>query len=180
MLKKEGVTKAGDIYQVGIVLYEMLVGIPPYYNDNIKILYQNIEKGKLKIPKYLSSEAKKCLVKILHRNPNKRPSLDQLMKEPFFGDIDWAKLEKRQIEPPTVLSTPKKSPARGDLSYKEDEESMLFEHAYPSQNQATEANGDAHDDEQRGGGQKLIFSDEDYTNENRTYNRVKNYSFARI
>ena len=54
---------------------------------------------------------------------------------------------------------------------------MLFEHAYPSQNQA---NGDAHDDEQRGGGQKLIFTDEDYTDENRTYNRVKNYSFARI
>jgi serum/glucocorticoid-regulated kinase 2 len=39
MLKKEGVTKAGDVYQVGVVLYEMLVGIPPYYNDNIKVLY---------------------------------------------------------------------------------------------------------------------------------------------
>jgi hypothetical protein len=36
------------------------------------------------------------------------------------------------------------------------------------------------DDEQRGGGQKCIFSDEDYKEENRTYNRVKNYSFARI
>jgi serine/threonine protein kinase len=76
MLKKEGVTKAGDIYQVGVVLYEMLVGIPPYYNDNIKILYQNIEKGKLKIPKYLSSEAKKCLHKMLHKSPNKRPTFD--------------------------------------------------------------------------------------------------------
>ena len=36
------------------------------------------------------------------------------------------------------------------------------------------------EDEQRGGGQKQIFHDEDYTEENRTYNRVKNYSFARI
>ena len=69
MLKKEGVTKAGDVYQVGVVLYEMLVGIPPYYNDNIKILYQNIERGRLKIPKYLSSEAKNCLLKMLNRNP---------------------------------------------------------------------------------------------------------------
>jgi hypothetical protein len=43
----------------------MLVGIPPYYNDNIKILYQNIEKGKLKIPKYLSNEAKKLLLVII-------------------------------------------------------------------------------------------------------------------
>jgi hypothetical protein len=39
----------------------MLVGIPPFYNDNMKILYENIEKGKLKLPKYLSSEAKKVL-----------------------------------------------------------------------------------------------------------------------
>lgn len=54
----------------------MLVGIPPYYNDNIKILYQNIEKGKLKIPKYLSKDAKNCLIKMLHRNPAKRPSMD--------------------------------------------------------------------------------------------------------
>jgi len=103
MLKKEGVTKAGDVYQVGVVLYEMLVGIPPYYNDNIKILYQNIEKGKLKIPKYLSPEAKKCLLKMLNRNPSKRPRLDQLMKEPFFADIDWAKLESKKLEPPMIV-----------------------------------------------------------------------------
>lgn len=55
---------AGDVYQIGVVLYEMLVGIPPYYNDNIKVLYQNIEKGKLKLPKYLSNEAKKFLLVI--------------------------------------------------------------------------------------------------------------------
>jgi len=45
------------MYQIGVVLYEMLVGIPPYYNDNLNILYNNIEKGRLKLPSYLSSEA---------------------------------------------------------------------------------------------------------------------------
>jgi serine/threonine protein kinase len=109
MLKKEGVTKAGDVYQVGVVLYEMLVGIPPYYNDNIKILYQNIERGRLKIPKYLSSEAKKCLLKMLNRNPAKRPRLDQLMKEPFFADINWTKLENKELDPPIVLRKTKTS-----------------------------------------------------------------------
>jgi len=39
----------------------MLVGIPPYYNENIQKLYENIQKGKLKIPKYLSKTAKSCL-----------------------------------------------------------------------------------------------------------------------
>jgi hypothetical protein len=43
------------------LIYELLAGIPPFYNDNMKILYENIEKGKLKLPKYLSSEAKKVL-----------------------------------------------------------------------------------------------------------------------
>lgn len=62
MLKQEGITESGDVYQIGVVLYEMLVGIPPYYNDNIKVLYQNIEKGRLKMPKYLTNEAKKFLL----------------------------------------------------------------------------------------------------------------------
>jgi serine/threonine protein kinase len=62
MLKQQGVTTSGDVYQIGVVLYEMLVGMPPYYNDNIKVLYQNIEKGKLKVPKYLTTEAKKFLL----------------------------------------------------------------------------------------------------------------------
>lgn len=53
----------------------MLVGIPPFYNDNIKVLYENIEKGRLKMPKYLTSEAKKLLTKLLHRDPRKRPTL---------------------------------------------------------------------------------------------------------
>ena len=62
MLSRAGVTEAGDVYQIGVVLYEMLVGIPPYYNENIQKLYENIQKGKLKIPKYLSKPAKNILV----------------------------------------------------------------------------------------------------------------------
>ena len=38
MVKKEGITKSSDIYQIGIVLYEMLVGITPYHSEDISIL----------------------------------------------------------------------------------------------------------------------------------------------
>jgi len=103
MLKKQGVTKAGDVYQVGGVLYEMLVSIPPFYNDDMKTLFENIEKGKLKLPKFLSSEAKKCLQKMLHKDPKKRPTMDQLMKDPFFAEIDFKALEKKELLPPTIL-----------------------------------------------------------------------------
>ena len=42
MLHSKGVSKSADIYQIGAVLYEFLVGFPPYYTENIKELYNNI------------------------------------------------------------------------------------------------------------------------------------------
>lgn len=104
MLQKKGVSKSGDVYQVGVVLYEMMVGIPPFYNDNMKVLYENIEKGKLKLPKYLSNEAKKMITKMLNKDPKKRPTLEQLIKDPFFADIDFEALEKKEIDPPLLLN----------------------------------------------------------------------------
>jgi serine/threonine protein kinase len=159
MLKKQGVSKSGDVYQVGVVLYEMMVGIPPFYNDNMKILYENIEKGKLTLPKYLSKEARKVVQRMLNKDPKKRPTLDDLMKDPFFEGIDWDKLEKKQLQPPVVLKKEAKESAKKDR--KEDYQEMLFE-----------SESDEGKDEQRGGAtndKKVILSDEDYSHANRNF-----------
>ena len=47
MLGTWGVGKSADVYQVGAVLYEFLVGLPPYYTENIKKLYENIRGARL-------------------------------------------------------------------------------------------------------------------------------------
>jgi len=100
------------MYQIGVVLYEMLVGIPPYYNDNLNILYNNIEKGRLKLPSYLSSEAIAVLKvrltvskwqKLLVKDPEKRISLANLKKEPFFAETDWDRLLQKADPPPVLL-----------------------------------------------------------------------------
>lgn len=61
MLKKAGVGKAADIYgigreliNIGAVLYELLTGIPPYYEDNISKMYENIRSADLAFPNYFS------------------------------------------------------------------------------------------------------------------------------
>lgn len=66
----------------------MLVGIPPYYNDNIKVLYQNIERGKLKIPNYLTNEAKRFLTvslyvggQVVKCNFNRKSSIKTLRRD---------------------------------------------------------------------------------------------------
>jgi len=125
MLKKQGVSKSGDVYQVGVVLYEMMVGIPPFYNDNMKILYENIEKGKLKLPKYLSNEARKIILKMLNRDPKKRPTLEQLVKDPFFADIDWELLANKKLQPPVVLR--REPELTQKVAEKEEDQTMLFE-----------------------------------------------------
>jgi serine/threonine protein kinase len=50
MLRRAGHTKSIDWYLLGVLIYEMLVGVPPYFNPDKAILFKNIEQGPLKIP----------------------------------------------------------------------------------------------------------------------------------
>lgn len=57
---------------LGLLFYELIVGIPPYYNSKKEVLFDNIKRGPLKIPKTMSSEAKDLIKKLLCRDPRKR------------------------------------------------------------------------------------------------------------
>lgn len=50
MIKRTGHGKSVDWYLLGVLLYEMVVGIPPYFNNNREKLFQNIQRGPLLIP----------------------------------------------------------------------------------------------------------------------------------
>ena len=50
----------------------MLVGIPPYYSDNLSVLYKKITRGKLKIPNYVSPHARNLVLGLLTKNPKDR------------------------------------------------------------------------------------------------------------
>ena len=69
MLSENGVGKPADIYQMGAVLYEMLVGMPPFYTDNIQKLYRSIQKAQLQIPSVISRDGRDLLQKMLAKKP---------------------------------------------------------------------------------------------------------------
>ncbi len=64
MLKRTGHGKSVDWYLLGVLLYEMLVGQPPYFTNNKEQLFYNIKRGPLLIPASLSQEAKHLLISV--------------------------------------------------------------------------------------------------------------------
>ena len=112
MLNRKGVGKSADIYGIGAVLYEMICGTPPFFSNNINILYKNISQSKLMLHDYFSDELKDLLSQLLCRDPNKRIGVlnkNDLKNHEWFKDIDWDKLEKKEVEPPLDLVQIKKN-----------------------------------------------------------------------
>lgn len=100
-----GYGKAVDWWSLGTLLYEMLTGLPPFYNQNLHVMYEKIIRAKLVFPAYLSPEAKSLLSGLLDRDPKTRlgcgeTDAAELKAHPFFADIDFEKLYRKEIPPP--------------------------------------------------------------------------------
>ena len=106
ILNRKGVGKSADLYGIGAVLYEMMCGTPPFFSNNINLLYKNISQSKLMLHEYFSDELKDLLSQLLCRDPYKRIGVydkNELKNHEWFKDIDWDKLAKKQINPPLDL-----------------------------------------------------------------------------
>lgn len=51
----------------------------------------------------MSKNARVILQSLLNKDPQKRPTMEQLKKDPYFEGIDWEKLGKKKYKPPTKL-----------------------------------------------------------------------------
>lgn len=105
MIKRSGHGKSVDWYLLGVLLYEMVVGMPPYYATNKDQLYSNIQNGPLKLPSYLSDNARDILVQLLNRNPYKRlgsgkRGAQDIKDHPFFSDLNWTDAANRKLQVP--------------------------------------------------------------------------------
>jgi serine/threonine protein kinase len=105
VLKRSGHGKSIDWYLLGLLIYEMIVGIPPYYSSNKDQLYKNIQTAPLKIPISLSPDAKTLIIGLLNRNPTKRlgsgkEDSTEIKKHPWFKSIDWDLASDRKLTPP--------------------------------------------------------------------------------
>jgi serum/glucocorticoid-regulated kinase 2 len=109
LLLSQGYTNTVDWWTLGILLYEMLTGLPPFYNENSNEIYRKILSEPLYFPDVVPLTAKDILTKLLNRKPEQRLGANgasEIKAHPFFQSIDWRKLLQREYEPPFKPKNP--------------------------------------------------------------------------
>lgn len=103
LLLGQGYTKSVDWWTLGVLLYEMMNGLPPFYDENIQEMYRKILEDPLRFPDDMDKDARHLLTALLTRDPTKRMGCSgpaEIKAHPFFKDIDWKKLISKKIQPP--------------------------------------------------------------------------------
>ena len=107
IIENKGHGLAVDWWALGTLLYEMLVGLPPFYDQNIHKMYTKILHDPLRFPKsenrQVSDSAKSCLKRFLERKISNRlgsGGIDEEMQNmEFFADQDFEAVYNHEIVP---------------------------------------------------------------------------------
>ncbi|XP_066356219.1 probable serine/threonine protein kinase IRE isoform X2 [Miscanthus floridulus] len=129
-----------DWWSVGVILFELLVGIPPFNAEHPQIIFDNIMNREIpwpQVPEELSFEAYDLIDKLLMENPVQRlgvTSAGEVKAHPFFKDINWDMLARQKVA--FIPSTDDEY----DTSY------FACRHAWGSADEQVNAAGNDYDD----------------------------------
>ena len=76
-----------DVWAIGIIIYTLLIGKPPFESRDINVTYKHIKEIDFKFPDNakISYAAIKLIKRILVKNPEDRPSFDEILIDDFFN-----------------------------------------------------------------------------------------------
>lgn len=91
-----------DIWSIGITLYILLCGFPPFYNEDNAELFEEIKKGDFEFPSPywddISDMAKDLISKILVVKPSERLDIDGILNHPWITGEDTPRKELADVK----------------------------------------------------------------------------------
>ncbi|CAO3627576.1 unnamed protein product [Cunninghamella blakesleeana] len=107
IIQSKGYGKAVDYWSLGVLIFEMLAGYSPFYDDNQFKLYEKIVKCEPQYPTFFSDDAKDILSHLLTvdlscRYGNLKRGYLDIAEHRWFKEIDFQKIRLNEITPPFV------------------------------------------------------------------------------
>ncbi|KAJ7147028.1 kinase-like domain-containing protein [Mycena crocata] len=103
ILNGQGYNKTIDWWTLGVLLFEMLAGLPPFYDEVTDRMYEKILNDPLVFGPEIGPEARSILTELLIRDPTQRLGVNgaaEIKKHAFFASTDFKKLLQKKIQPP--------------------------------------------------------------------------------
>jgi protein kinase A len=107
IIQAKGYGRAVDWWALGILIYEMIAGHPPFFDDDPVKLYEKIVACRIGFPPWCDPLAKDLIRRLLtpdlsRRYGNLRDGVLDVKCHPWFDPIDWNALWRRDVTPPYV------------------------------------------------------------------------------
>jgi len=110
IILSKGYNKAVDWWALGVLIYEMAAGYPPFFADQPIQIYEKIVSGKVRFPSHFSSDLKDLLRNLLQvdltkRYGNLKNGVNDIKNHKWFSTTDWIAIYQRKVEAPFVPKT---------------------------------------------------------------------------
>jgi serine/threonine protein kinase len=103
MLFGDSHSRSVDFYTLGCLVYEIIVGYPPFYSKNSQDLGKKMMSEELYFPKDISAPSKDLVCWLINKDPTERPNeFSEVKNHIFFENLHWGKLAKKEVIPPFI------------------------------------------------------------------------------
>lgn len=100
MMSEEGVTEKSDIYGIGLLIYEFVTGVPAFKADTIEELVKKIKNNEINFAEgEMYGEVKELVESILVKNPEERPSIEDIKNHPYLREMNFVKVMLKSYGP---------------------------------------------------------------------------------